>query len=224
MRAVFFWLAFCCALCLLALICCFWSGLAVVSLQDFRRCFRGGCVAWLGSGPLAGVRIWAHLPLRQRRPGTPAQWQPRIVPPPLHTPHPPPVAQGLSVRTLRCFSQDSGDVRGRRPHSRLPARWQTGTVLTKGSQRTGPSARERGPENAHVATVLARGQQEKRSELSQQAGARQCTAQPPTPEPPTVPRETPTRRPARQPVRLRDVCPSSPSTPPPASRQTTTRW
>ena len=51
-------------------------------------------------------------------------------------------------------SQDGGDVRGRRPHSLWLQSKPAVVVLTKCPKRTDPVARERGPENARVATVL----------------------------------------------------------------------
>lgn len=125
----------------------------------------------------------------------------------------------------RCSSQAVGDVRGRRPHSRLPSRRRTGPGLTRRFLQTHRPARERGPENAHIANGLARGQRAKYTELKRhQAAARQCTARPPTPEQPTVPRETPTHRPAAPPARPTGVCPSSPSTTPRVSALSATRW
>ena len=195
----------------------------------FMGFLRGGCVAWLGSGPARGL-VGLSACVASSTPGLfAAIWATA------NRPAAPPHATSPSSGA-RAF--------GRFPPCALTGRWRCAraqapfAVAHAVANRPGVDAavsadqplRPRGgPENAHVATGLARGQRTKCVESKnlrptrRPAEATRCSAQPPAPAPPTVPRETPTRRPAAQPARPPGVCPSSPSTPRPASRLTTTR-
>lgn len=222
MSAVFFSLAFCCALRLFALMCC----------------FRGGCVAWLGSGLARGraglgASALASTPPQDRplcgnressrRPSTrhiPLQWRKGIRS----------ERSGASHRTV-AMCAGAGPIRGGpriskpdEPRNRLCR--AVGSVPRRGKPRSGAG----GDSNAWAGERAcrhrpgARSQSETELNPTRQDEATRCTVQPPTPEPPTVPRETPTPRVTRQPAHPQGVCPSSPSTPRPVSAPDATRW
>ncbi len=165
-------------------------------------------------------------------PGAPALWQPRIVPPPLHTPHPPPVAPELSVgflvhpnatHRMVAMCPGAGPIRGcprpnepGAPRNRLCR--AVGAAPRRGKTRSGAGGDSNtwAGERACRHRPGARSQKETGLRPTRKAEAKRCTAQPPSPAPSTVPRETPTRQGTTLPTRRQGVCPSSPSIPRPA--------
>lgn len=205
-----------------------------VSLQ---LCVRGGCVVWLGSGLARGLVdlnacVASSTPNRHTRSEATANRpaaHPHATAPPHHQRH----------------------AAGGAPTLRLTGRWRYARAQALFAAQAPPSGRatepalpgrRRGPPQGEAAK-RRRGRFEclgRRTRMSpmtwrevsarngfkpkQQAAARQCTARHPSPAPPVVPRETPTRPPGAPPAHPKGACPSSPSTPPPASAPHATRW
>jgi len=111
---------------------------------------------------------------------------------------------------------------GAGPHSRLPQKPPTNPALTKQRQNPTKHRPRAGPENSRHAHPLTQGTRVKSTptDINQpkpQPASTPNTAPRPTLAPPKVPRETHPRPSPKPPALQPGACPSSPSTPPPAS-------